>query len=41
VNVAYGSASSADVLALNEAARLLPASDACSVKAKDALKRFK
>jgi tetratricopeptide (TPR) repeat protein len=38
VNVAYGSTSPADVAALREAVRVLPASDACSIKAADALK---
>ena len=41
VNVAYGSANTSDLAALQDAARLLPASDACSIKAKDLLKRVK
>jgi hypothetical protein len=40
VDVAYNGANAEAVAALREAARVLPPSDACSVKAKDALKRL-
>ena len=40
VDVAYNGANAEAVAALREAARVLPPNDACSVKAKDALKRL-